>query len=261
MVGGNIWLSVWSGDEEAAADMDKQGFYLAVFGGLGLVQSVAILVAIVALTLGSLRASERLHQSMLDHVLRSTSAFFDTTPTGRIINRFSKDIDEIDLMLPTGVKDVFDFSFSTLATGFVVCYTNLYTLALMPVLVALALLVQTRYLTLSRQLKRMVSVTRSPINSGLTESFSGAATICAFDRVQDFVRRNDELVEANQRYFYPELVSDSWLFSRLQTVANLLILFVALFSIVQRETIDPGLVGLSLSYAFTCQLDIFLLTR
>jgi ABC-type multidrug transport system fused ATPase/permease subunit len=53
----------------------------------------------------------QLHQEMLEHILMSTMAFFDTTPIGRIINRFSKDIDEIDLMVPTHVKGTFKLTF------------------------------------------------------------------------------------------------------------------------------------------------------
>ena len=72
---------------------------------------------------------------------------------------------------------------------------------------------------------------------------------------------NDAKIEYNQRFYYPEVVSGSWLFLRLEGLANLLIFFASLLAVVNRETINPGLVGLSLTYALTCQLDIFLLTR
>ncbi len=67
-----------------------------------------------------------------------------------------------------------------------------------------------------RQLKRMVSVTRSPVNSSLTESFSGAATIRAFQMQDIFTMNNDDKIEFNQRFYYPEVVSASWLFCRLE---------------------------------------------
>lgn len=130
-----------------------------------------MLIAIVVITIGTLRASVKLHEQMLTHILSSTMAFFDTTPLGRIINRFSKDMDEVDLMIPSNVKDVLDFGFSVIATLFVVSYANPYILIVVFPLVGLLLFIQSKYLTLSRQLKRMVSVTRSPINSSLTESF------------------------------------------------------------------------------------------
>ena len=138
---------------------------------MGLFQSISVLAAVIVITIGTLRASIKLHNEMLTHILSSTMAFFDTTPLGRIINRFSKDMDEVDLMIPTNIKDVFDFGFSVIGTLFVICFANPYILIVLVPIIGLLLFIQSRYLTLSRQLKRMVSVTRSPINSSLTESF------------------------------------------------------------------------------------------
>ena len=138
---------------------------------MGLFQSISVLAAVIVITIGTLRASIKLHNEMLTHILSSTMAFFDTTPLGRIINRFSKDMDEVDLMIPTNIKDVFDFGFSVIGTLFIICFANPYILIVLVPIIGLLLFIQSRYLTLSRQLKRMVSVTRSPINSSLTESF------------------------------------------------------------------------------------------
>ena len=138
---------------------------------MGLFQSLSVLAAVIVITIGTLRASIKLHNEMLTHILSSTMAFFDTTPLGRIINRFSKDMDEVDLMIPTNIKDVFDFGFSVIGTLFIICFANPYILIVLVPIIGLLLFIQSRYLTLSRQLKRMVSVTRSPINSSLTESF------------------------------------------------------------------------------------------
>ena len=80
-------------------------------------------------------------------------------------------MDEVDLMIPTNIKDVFDFGFSVIGTLFIICFANPYILIVLVPIIGLLLFIQSRYLTLSRQLKRMVSVTRSPINSSLTESF------------------------------------------------------------------------------------------
>ena len=67
----------------------------------------------------------------------------------------------------------------------------------------------------------MVSITRSPINSSITESYSGAATIRAYNMEDSFIEENALRVEANQKCYYPEVVSNIWMFSRLQMVASL----------------------------------------
>ena len=129
----------------------------------------------------------------------------------------------------------------------------------------------------------MINVTRSPINSSLTESFSGASTIRAYNMQPYFIQENERRIESHQICNYPEIVSNSWLFCRLEGLAryginsskdmydsfrivrfyicSILIVSTSLFAIIYRDTVNPGLVGLSLTYALTCQLDIFLLTR
>ena len=131
----------------------------------------------IVITIGTLKASVTLHQEMLERIVSSTMAFFDTTPVGRIINRFSKDMDEVDLMIPTHIKDILSDLFSVLGTLFVVCYATPIIIAAVIPLVLIFFFIQSAYLATSRQLKRMINVTRSPINSSLTESFSGAPTI------------------------------------------------------------------------------------
>ena len=62
-------------------------------------------------------------------------------------------------------------------------------------------------------------------------------------------------------YYYPEVVSNCWLFCRLESVANLLVIAASLLAVIFKDSVSPGTVGLGLSYALTCQLDIFLLVR
>ena len=260
-VTGSIWLSQWSNDQEANFDDKLRNKYLIVYAVLGLAQTVALVSGIIFITIGTLRASVSLHDHMLRHIMSSTMAFFDTTPLGRIINRFSKDFDEVDLMIPQNIKDILTDGFSVLGTLVIVIYSSPITLAaIVPILLASAF-IQGLYLSCSRQIKRMVSVTRSPINSSITESFSGAATIRAFKMQKSFISAMEQRTELNQKFYFMELTSNAWLFSRLESTVNLLIFFVSLFAVIFRESADPGLVGLSLTYAFTFQLDVFLFTR
>jgi ABC-type multidrug transport system fused ATPase/permease subunit len=75
----------------------NRNLYLTVYGLLGLFQSVFIMLGVTVLSVGTLNAATKLHGTMLERILRSPMAFFDTTPIGRILNRFSKDIDTVDV--------------------------------------------------------------------------------------------------------------------------------------------------------------------
>ena len=133
---------------------------------------------------------------------------------------YLKDMDEIDLMIPTHLKDILSDLFSVLGTLFVVCYATPIIIAIVIPLIFVFFFIQTSYLSTSRQLKRMLNVARSPINSNLTESFSGSPTIRAYQMQGYFIKVNETRIEEHQICSYPEIVSNSWLFSRLEALAR-----------------------------------------
>ena len=260
-VGNNIWLSVWSDDERAAYDFDVRNMYLIVYGCLGLMQSVFIYTAIMLVTFAAVNASKCLHYDLLKSILKSPMSFFDTTPVGRIVNRFSKDMDEVDVMVPLHFKDCFSQLVIALGAVFVICYSTPITIIAVIPLTAIFLLYTSFYLRTSRQLKRIISINRSPINSHIEETLSGAATIRAYGLEDKFEDENEAKIEDLQKAQYPETISNSWLFLRLQMVGNILIFLTSLITVINRKSVDAGTVGLSLSYVLTCNIDIYMLVR
>lgn len=97
-VGSGIWLARWS-STNVTSDKERD-LFLGVYGGLGMSQAVFVLFASIAMALGSRVASRQLHQRMLVNIMHSPMSFFETTPQGRIMNRFSKDISSIDDIVP-----------------------------------------------------------------------------------------------------------------------------------------------------------------
>ncbi|KAG8302940.1 Canalicular multispecific organic anion transporter 2 [Homalodisca vitripennis] len=105
------------------------------------------------------------------------------------------------------------------------------------------------YVTTSRQIKRIESVTRSPIYSHFSETLSGSSSIRAYKVEKRFINALQKKVDTNQACLIPSLVSNRWLGIRLETIANILIFFAAFFAVLGRDSLDPGIVGLSISYA------------
>ena len=100
------------------------------------------------------------------------------------------------------------------------------------------------YVSTARQVKRLESISRSPIYSHFGETVSGATTIRAYAKSQSFIATNEKKIDENQVCYYPTFVSSRWLAVRLETIGNILILFAALFAVTARDVMDPGLVGL-----------------
>lgn len=108
--------------------------------------------------------------------------------------------------------------------------------------------IQRFYVATSRQLKRLESVSRSPIYSHFGETVTGATAIRAFGEQDRFIRESEEKVDINQVCYYPSIIANRWLAVRLEMIGNLIILFAALFAVIGQDLV-PGRIGLSITYA------------
>lgn len=97
-------------------------------------------------------------------------------------------------------------------------------------------------------MKRLESVSRSPIYSHFGETVTGAQVIRAFDEKKRFINESENKVDFNQVCYYPSIIANRWLAVRLEMVGNLIILFAALFAVLSDDQ-NSGQVGLSVSYA------------
>ncbi|XP_064405659.1 multidrug resistance-associated protein 1-like [Halichondria panicea] len=264
-VSSNFWLAEWSNAEGkfntanfsavSFCDHPDVGCYLGVYAGVGISQALFVLIASFTLAIAGILASRTLHTGMLKNVLRSPMSFFDTTPLGRILNRFSKDIYMIDDVIPRSLRSFLFTLFSVISTIIVIMIaTPTFGVVIIP-LGIFYLLVQRFYVATSRQLKRLESITRSPIYSHFQETITGASTIRAYRKQERFMLESQSRVDYNQIAYYPSICANRWLAIRLEFVGNLIIFFAALFAALQRNFpdqlpgINAGLVGLSISYS------------
>ncbi|KJE98072.1 multidrug resistance-associated protein 3, variant [Capsaspora owczarzaki ATCC 30864] len=250
-VGSNLWLSHWSdsSDEDPVATSNDNPYYLGIYAALGIGNAITVFFATFVQALSSIHASEMMHQSMLYRVLRSPMAFFDTTPMGRIVNRFSKDVYILDETIPSSLRSFLGMIFRVASIVIVIAYsTPLFLAAVLP-LAVLYVAIQRFYVATSRQLKRLDSVSRSPIYAHFSETLTGVSSIRAYSQRRRFMQDNSTKIDENQRAYYPSIASNRWLAIRLEFIGNLIVLLAALFAVLGRDSVNPGLVGLSISYA------------
>uniref|UniRef100_A0A8D8XGU9 ABC-type glutathione-S-conjugate transporter n=2 Tax=Cacopsylla melanoneura TaxID=428564 RepID=A0A8D8XGU9_9HEMI len=252
-IGSNIWLSVWSDDTKAVIngtqDPGKRDLYLGVYAALGLGQAVTVFFYGFVVGLGTLIAAKRLHETLLKAMLRSSPLFFDTTPVGRVLARFSSDVNTLDNKLTLSVQQTLSQPFKVLATIFVICFsTPVFVFVIIPVSI-IYFFIQRFYVATSRQLKRLESVSRSPIYSHFGETVTGCQSIRAYGVEERFIQESEQRVDTNQVSYFPSIISNRWLAVRLETVGNLITFSAALLAVLSKETLNAGLVGLSVSYA------------
>uniref|UniRef100_A0A1I7V336 ABC transmembrane type-1 domain-containing protein n=1 Tax=Caenorhabditis tropicalis TaxID=1561998 RepID=A0A1I7V336_9PELO len=251
----SFWLSAWSDeydpDDPSPHPMDK-GWRLGVYGALGFTEVGCFFVALLALVFVGQRASKNLHSPLIHNLMRSPMSFYDTTPLGRILNRCAKDVETIDMLLPMNfrylVMCVLQVAFTLIV---IIISTPLFAVVILP-LAVIYLVFLKYYVPTSRQLKRLESVHRSPIYSHFGETIQGAASIRAFNKVDEFRDHSGHILDTFIRCRYSSLVSNRWLAVRLEFVGNCIIFFAALFAVLSKEfgwITSPGVIGVSVSYA------------
>ncbi|KAF8957433.1 multidrug resistance-associated ABC transporter [Flammula alnicola] len=247
-----LTLRYWGEHNREMGNNSGMFKYLLVYGLFSL--SSSLLGAISAITMWvycALRSAKRLHDSMLDALMRAPLSFFELTPTGRILNLFSRDMYVVDQILARVIQG--------LCRTLAVCLSIVAVIgtSFPPFLIALIplgwfyLRVMKYYLATSRELKRIDAVTRSPIFAWFSESLAGLSTIRAFHQQSIFVAINQKRIDHNQICYLPSISVNRWLSVRLEFVGALIILTVAFLAMSALITtgVDAGLVGLVLSYA------------
>ncbi|XP_037318940.2 ATP-binding cassette sub-family C member 3 isoform X2 [Pungitius pungitius] len=260
-IGANIWLSQWTNDALTNHTQENMNMRVGVYAALGIAQGVLVMMSSFTLAMGNIGAARKLHANLLTNKFHTPQSFYDTTPLGRIINRFSKDIYIIDEALPSTVLMFLATFFVSLSTMIViVSSTPIFAIVIVP-LAIIYIFVQRFYVATSRQLKRLESVSRSPIYSHFSETVTGSSVIRAYGRHSAFVLMSDMKVDENQKSYYPGIVSNRWLGVRIEFIGNCMVLFAALFAVTGRENLNPGLVGLSVSYALQVTMSLNWMVR
>ncbi|KAJ1736287.1 Transporter of the ATP-binding cassette (ABC) [Coemansia biformis] len=258
------WLLSAAGSPASLRSNDS-GVNLPYFIGVYTAIALACVVLILGRSLvqfwSSVRASSVLHERLLHTVLRAPVRFFDTTPVGRLINRFSKDMETIDQALSSSLAIFVTELIAALAILVVISViTPAFTLAAVGIAVVYWA-VGVLYLSTSREIKRFESVTRSPIYSQFGETLSGASTIRAYGQEARFERANYAKIDDNIRPFIYVWAANRWLSIRVDLVGALVSFVAGLLALFATGSMDAGLAGLSLSYALNFTEHILWVVR
>ncbi len=177
--------------------------------------------------------------------------FFDSTPSGRIINRFSKDVEYVERSIPESLRITQNLFFQITCTLVLISIvTPLFLVAIIPIGL-IYLFVRKYFIASIRQLRRMDSASKSPIFSHFTESLTGVSTIRAFKMQDRFSFKMEQKIDENSMYYLPGLMLARWLGLRLDLIKGLIVGLACLFAVLARDTINPGLAALSITYALS----------
>lgn len=263
-ISSSVWLSAWSNDSldpNLKNDTDLRNLRLGVYAALGLSESALVIISTILLNLACINGSKILHNRMLARVLKAPMSWFNSTPSGRIINRFSKDIDTVDVTIRFNVRMLLVIALRSVTSLILVSLGSAYSIILIIPIVLLYFLFQIFYVSTSRQLKRIESTTKSPIYSHFTETIAGTTSIRAFRVSQEFILESNHRVDVNNASVYISVVASRWLAIRLEVLGFIVVLAASLTAVLSRGLISPGIAGLTVSYSLTVTQVLSFLVR
>ncbi|KAF9124123.1 hypothetical protein BGX30_001100 [Mortierella sp. GBA39] len=260
-VGTSFWLRYWSD----AAGQDKYSVteFLVIYAGFTLAYMAFNMVLFyVANVLAAVKGARHMHDRLLDNLVRQPMAFFDVTPVGRIINRFSTDVDAIDDNIIWNLIDVVYCLVAIAGTLVVISISSPQFLYAIPPLTLCYLYIQSYFLASSQALKRFMSVSKSPLYQHFSETLAGVSTIRAMSAAPRFVRVNGEKADLSAETQLAFGMANRWLKVRLEFLGALIVFDAALLAVLNRSSVGgASLVGLSLTYAMNITGDITYLVR
>ncbi|CAF1117338.1 unnamed protein product [Didymodactylos carnosus] len=208
--------------------------------------------------LSAYQAGKKLHYAILNGVLRAPMSFFDTTPLGRIVNRFSRDIDSVDSSLPNSLSSALTTMVSVVVTMIILVYGSYFSIiALIPLSILFFFI----------QYQKAPGMFCGPClanlaaKSVLIETIQGLSNIRAYNVQQRFINLSDYLLDKNQSCYLTSCLTNRWLAFRLEAIANLLTLLTSLFGVLMRNQLSAGTVGLTITYAMQTAQSLNFIVR
>lgn len=222
---GQLWLMRWTEANESA-DQVNTPLYFWIFAVLETGKVVTLFLAVwYGLVVFAPKAVRVLHSRLLKTTMRAPLSFFVATPQGDLVNRFSKDIGQVDLMLPMSMFTALINAFALIRAFGLVMLGSAYLGFIGIPMLGFVYVLQKFYLRTSRQLRYLDLQSLAPLNTHLIETIDGAATIQAFGW--------QDALQAEGAARLDEAMKPDYLLSVIQNWLDLVLgLFVSLVSVL-----------------------------
>jgi len=257
-VASNCWLTFWTDSSVNHRTLgwcsESQGCYLAVYASLGGLDVAASLLQGILLLFGSLRASRKCHESVIQRIVRAPMKWFNDNPSGRIFNRMHQDMQNVDVFVPDAVQTQLTETMLILVQVIVLFVDYIWHVLLLIIPIIMCYCgVLIWVLSPTMQARRLSMVAHSPVYSHFTDSLAGLETIRAFGAEQRFQRRHGELVEQMARAVFAQEAFRRWGRTSCAMIGVALYLVCVVTVVFSSEAPIAGRMGLVLVFAAQVQ--------
>ncbi|KAI8853982.1 ABC transporter type 1, transmembrane domain-containing protein [Chytridium lagenaria] len=233
--------------------------FIPMYGVVMCVVVMTILGRLLLSLYGAVLSGRYIHEKLIERVMGAPLRFFEVTPIGRIVNRFTKDIQAVDMQVGGSFGNVI---YNMVLILFTIAAISLVVPQLLIAMIPIAFvyfLVAQFFIKTSRSLKRIDSVARSPIFTHFSETLSGVMVIRSFRAVSRFTHESRLRFDAYNRANYLMLVSLQWLSLRIQLIGAVIMLLAGVFVVYARA--GSILTGLCLNFSMGLTESLIMLVR
>ncbi|KAI5461810.1 P-loop containing nucleoside triphosphate hydrolase protein [Mariannaea sp. PMI_226] len=243
----SLWLAYWTSKRFHLLKWE----YIVTYIGIGVLQALFMFVFSVLTSILGANASKAMLYSAYTRILRTPTSFFDTTPLGKIMSRFTHDADIIDNEVSSSIR-IFLFTLAMVFSvfGVIIAFFNYFAIALAPLAVLFVISVL-YYRSSARELHRLDSSLQSQMFAKFNEGLGGATSIRSYGVRELFIGNLLRTIDEMNSAYYLTFSSQHWLTLRLNMIGNAIIFTVSILVVTSRFSVNPSFGGLVLSYILT----------
>eukprot|EP01126_Amoeba_proteus_P056636 TRINITY_DN7137_c0_g1_i2.p1 TRINITY_DN7137_c0_g1~~TRINITY_DN7137_c0_g1_i2.p1 ORF type:complete len:679 (-),score=153.04 TRINITY_DN7137_c0_g1_i2:44-2080(-) len=244
--GFEYFLSFWVDN----SGTHPNGWFIGIMGMILFLYILSLSCRSLLFAHFSLTSSTVIHNETFDKILRAPMSFFDVTPLGRILNRFSNDMDKVDIELPSMFENWIMYSLNTAAVLVVIIIMMpWFVVALVPIFLAFTLVLN-YFVKSSRELKRIEAISISPLVSHISATLQGLTTIRAYGSTNTFIQKNIERVDFNTAAMWAFDLTGRWSGYRFDVLGSIIVFVVSAMTMLLRSNLSPGISGMLITFSF-----------
>ncbi|CAD8156307.1 unnamed protein product [Paramecium pentaurelia] len=251
-LGSSLWLSEWTLSTYELSNYS----YLIIYFIFGCLQALLAFIRALTIIRQSIKSSSKIHDEMMDCLMYAPQCqFFERVPLGRIMNRLTKDINQLDTEIYMNISWLYTKVSQLASHIFLNIYASTY-LMLFPIFIffGVCMKIQRGYTRASRELQRLELMSKSPILSYFSETLTGLTTIRSYQQVNQFIKTFGQKLDENRKIVEAQVITNAW-FTQILGLTSLIVNMSAIIYCIL-YTNNPALAGLVMTYASNIDMNI-----
>ncbi|CAI7606472.1 unnamed protein product [Penicillium pancosmium] len=256
-----VWLQQWSNANDSHPNQ-KIGFYIGIYSFIFVLSLTTLMIGAWALFVKAINNTGlAMHSHLLSVTLRAPFSFFQKVDAGLTTNRFSQDLELVDLDLPNESINSSVALANCVVELVILCVMGKYLTVTVPILAVILFFVQGYYLRTSRQVRLLDIEAKAPLLTHLVETMQGISVIRAMRWQKPFQSRLNTLLNQSQQPFYMLFCIQQWLQLVLDCIVMALAVILVTLVVSLKDKFSPGAIGVALNLILSFNLDLMQLIQ